>query len=86
VVPGRDADVDSYIRGHATSLWHPAGTARMGRDATAVVDPHLRVRGVEGLRVADASVMPMVPSGNTVAPAFMVGWRAADFMMRSWAR
>jgi choline dehydrogenase len=86
VVPGLDADVDLYIRGHATSLWHPAGTARMGLDASAVVNPDLRVRGVEGLRVADASVMPIVPSGNTVAPAFMVGWRAADFMMRSWAR
>lgn len=85
ILPGPDADVDPFIRSNASSLWHPAGTARMGQDATAVVDPHLRVRGVEGLRVVDASVMPTVPSGNTVAPAFMIGWRAADFMQRSWA-
>jgi choline dehydrogenase len=86
ILPGPGADVDSFIRQNATSLWHPVGTARMGHDATAVVDPQLRVRGVEGLRVVDASVMPSVPSGNTVAPTFMIGWRAADLIKGSWAR
>lgn len=86
ILPGEGADVDAFIRTHASSLWHPAGTARMGHDAHAVVDPQLRVRGVEALRVVDASVMPTVPSGNTVAPAFMTGWRAADMMLHSWSR
>jgi choline dehydrogenase len=57
----------------------------MGRDAMAVVDPQLRVYGVEGLRVADASVMPTVTSGNTVAPCFMIGWRAAEMILTSHA-
>lgn len=84
IQPGPNADVDAFIRSQASSLWHPAGTARMGRDARAVVDPQLRVHGVAGLRVVDASVMPTIPSGNTVAPTFMIGWRAADLMRQSW--
>ena len=59
---------------------HQVGTCRMGVDESAVVDPLLRVRGVEGLRVADASVMPDVTSGNTHAPSILIGERAADFV------
>lgn len=57
------------------------GTCRMGQDELAVVDPKLRVRGVVGLRVADASVMPSVPSANTNAPSIMIGDRAAEFIL-----
>ena len=81
LVPGPGADLEGYIRANSSTLWHPAGTAKIGRDAMAVVDPQLRVYGVEGLRVVDASVMPTVTSGNTVAPAFMIGWKAADMIM-----
>ncbi len=80
LVPG-DGDLDEYIRSSCSTLWHPAGTAKIGRDAMAVVDPQLRVYGVEGLRVADASVMPTVTSGNTVAACFMIGEKAADMIM-----
>jgi choline dehydrogenase len=60
---------------------HQVGTCRMGVDELAVVDPQLRVRGVAGLRVADASVMPSVPSANTNAPSIMIGDRASDFIL-----
>ena len=80
LVPG-DGDLDEYIRSSCSTLWHPAGTAKIGRDAMAVVDPQLRVYGVEGLRVADASVMPTVTSGNTVAACFMIGEKAADMIL-----
>jgi choline dehydrogenase len=80
LAPG-DGDLDEYIRSSCSTLWHPAGTAKIGQDAMAVVDPQLRVYGVEGLRVADASVMPTVTSGNTVAACFMIGEKAADLIM-----
>jgi choline dehydrogenase len=66
----------------AQTVWHPVGTCKMGRDELAVVDPQLRVYGVEGLRVADASVMPVITRGNTNAPAIMIGERAAALMSR----
>ena len=69
------------IRDHADTIYHPVGTCRMGSDATAPVDPQLRVRGVSHLRVADASIMPTLISGNTQAPSAMIGERAADFML-----
>lgn len=78
--PERDADWESYIRSHATICYHPVGTCRMGADQEAVVDLQLRVRGVEGLRVADASVMPRITSANTMAASIMIGERAADFI------
>lgn len=75
-----DAALIEIIRNRADTVYHPVGTARMGSDDEAVVDPQLRVRGVEGLYVADASVMPQVVSGNTNAPSIMIGERCADFV------
>ncbi len=74
------AEVRDYVRRTAISYHHQVGTCKMGVDAEAVVDPRLRVHGIEALRVADASVMPAVTSGNTNAPSLMIGERAADFI------
>lgn len=67
-----------YVRNTAVTYHHQVGTCKMGVDADAVVGPELRVHGIDGLRVADASIMPMVPSGNTNAPSILIGERAAD--------
>ena len=74
------ADMRAYIRRHAQTLFHPVGTCAMGPDEDAVVDLELRVRGVEALRVVDASVMPAVPRGNTNAPTIAIAERAADLI------
>lgn len=76
-----DADVEDWVRRTAITYHHQVGTCRMGTDADAVVDPQLRVRGIRGLRVIDASVIPTVPSGNTNAPAAMIGERGARFLL-----
>ncbi len=82
IVPGglRGAELERYVRDDCTNYRHQACTARMGRDAESVVDPELRVRGIEGLRIADASVLPRVTTGNTMAPCVVVGERAADLI------
>ena len=76
-----DAALTDYVRQRAKTVYHPAGTCRMGSDAMAVVDPQLRVHGLQGLRVCDASVMPCIVSGNTNAPTIMIAERCADFML-----
>lgn len=84
LMPGEDVDDDervrAWIRATAGSMFHPTGTCAMGGAAEAVCDPELRVRGVEGLRVVDASVMPATPRGNTNAPTIAVAERAADLI------
>lgn len=77
---GSDRALDEYLSEGTGTAHHPVGTCRMGSDAEAVVDPQLRVRAVEGLRVVDASVMPEITSGNTNAPVMMIAERAADFI------
>jgi choline dehydrogenase len=75
-----DEDLRAYVRRTVTTVWHPTSSCAMGGDSTAVCDPWLRVRGVEGLRVVDASVMPAIPRGNTNAPTIAVAERAADLI------
>jgi len=83
--PGMDVQDDdallAYIHANASSLFHAVGTCAMGRDDDAVVTESLAVRGVDGLRVVDASVMPFVPTGNTCAPVMMVAEKAADLVI-----
>ncbi|HZV38870.1 MAG TPA: GMC oxidoreductase, partial [Pseudoxanthomonas sp.] len=75
-----DAALVAFIRAKAETVYHPVGTCRMGSDAYAVVDPQLRVCGVDGLRVVDASVMPTLIGGNTNAPTIMIAERASDLI------
>jgi choline dehydrogenase len=90
IAPGIDAQSDeaivAYIRNTASTMWHPVGTCKMGTDPMAVVDPELRVHGVEGLRVVDASIMPSITTGNTNAPTIMIGEKAADLIKASRTR
>lgn len=90
VMPGpektSDEDLVAYLRETANSMYHPAGSCRMGSDDGAVVDSRLRVRGIAGLRVADVSIMPRVTSGNTNAPAIMIGDKAASMIAEDWRR
>ena len=72
-----------YIRDAAVTYWHQSCTARMGRDAMAVVDGALKVYGIDGLRVADASILPRVTTGNTQAPCAVIGERAAEILKRA---
>mgnify|MGYP002526834575 FL=1 len=85
IYPGPDGNSDeeilSYIRGAIETDYHPCCTARMGNDAMAVVDEEMRVHGIEGLRVVDASVMPQIPSANLNAQVQMIAARAADFIL-----
>lgn len=84
VLPGADqtgGDLTEFVRRNASGVYHPVGTCRMGTDERAVVDPALRVRGVAGLRVADASIMPSIVGGNTNAAAMMIGERAAELII-----
>ena len=70
-----------FIRDFATTIYHPAGSCKMGRDQMAVVDERLRVHGIEGLRVADASIMPHIINANTNAPCSMIGEKAAAMIL-----
>jgi choline dehydrogenase len=79
-VGSSDDDLRDFVVANADSYHHQAGSCRMGLDELAVVDPELRVHGVEGLRIADASVMPAVPSGNCHAGIVMIAERCADFV------
>ncbi|MEX0406743.1 choline dehydrogenase [Aquibium sp. LZ166] len=76
-----DAGLEAWLRATAMTTFHPVGTCKMGSDAMAVVDARLKVHGIGGLRVADASIMPIISSGNTNAPAIMIGERASDFIL-----
>ena len=76
----------AHIREQSSTIYHPSSTCRMGSDPRAVVDQRLRVHGVDGLRVADCSIMPTVVSGNTNAPAIMIGEKCADMMLEDAVR
>jgi choline dehydrogenase-like flavoprotein len=80
-----DAEIERFVRERADTIYHPVGSCRMGPGPMDVVDARLRVRGVAGLRVVDASVMPSIVGGNTNAPTIMIGEKAAD-MIREDAR
>jgi len=76
-----DDEIDAYVRATVTTAFHGVGTCKMGIDDLDVVDPQLRVRGIDGLRVVDASIMPAITGGNTHAPALMIGEKAAEMML-----
>jgi choline dehydrogenase-like flavoprotein len=81
-----DAQLLAYIRDYAATVFHPVGTCKMGVDALSVVTPELQVIGMQGLRVADASIMPTLISGNTNAPCIMIGEKAAQLIQSEGAR
>ena len=79
----RGKELEDFVRQNVAIYWHESCTAKMGRDETSVVDGHLKVYGTEGLRIADASVFPFVPTGLTMAPSVIVGERAAQLVKES---
>ena len=89
IVPGADRTTDDeildWVKKAAETTYHLVGTCKMGSDPMAVVDAQLRVHGISGLRVADASIMPTLTSGNTNAPSIMIGEKAADMLLNAVA-
>jgi choline dehydrogenase len=89
VAPGAnritDDEILDWVKKAAETTYHPVGTCKMGSDPMAVVDAQLRVHGIAGLRVADASIMPTLTSGNTNAPSIMIGEKAADMVLNTAA-
>jgi choline dehydrogenase-like flavoprotein len=77
-----DAEILAAYDMIGTCGYHAVGSCRMGSDAASVVDPALKVRGTEGLRIVDTSIMPVIPSGNTNGPTMAMAWRAADIILR----
>jgi len=81
----KDDELLDWVRKNAETTYHPVGTCKMGSDTMAVVDSELRVHGIAGLRVADASVMPTLTSGNTNAPTIMIGEKCAEMVLAAAA-
>ncbi|MEQ8664128.1 MAG: choline dehydrogenase [Rhodospirillales bacterium] len=85
LLPGADVntddEIDDFVAHHAETAYHPCGTCKMGTDPMAVVDPETRVRGIEGLRVIDSSIMPFITNGNLNAPTIMIGEKGADHVL-----
>jgi len=89
IAPGAQMQTDDelldWVRHNAETTYHPVGTCKMGNDPMAVVDPELRVHGIDGLRIADASIMPTLTSGNTNAPCIMIGEKCAQMVLSTAA-
>jgi len=84
LLPGNksQSELCEYIRSHAGTIWHPVGTCKMGTDALSVVDPQLRVHGIDGLRIIDGSIMPTIVSANPNAAIVMIGEKGSDLIQR----
>jgi choline dehydrogenase len=83
--PVGDVELEAFVRNAAVPFWHHTCTAKMGRDDLSVVDGNLRVYGIDGLRIADGSIMPNVTTGNTMAPCVIIGERAAEIIRKERA-